>query len=120
SGASERYDGAAPPKPLLPDRAETPRTWAAALEAARAQGGDLPSYEQWYDDLARCSAGAVADRAGHYEWVLPWVYDTASHGDYNRYFRGRFQGCDYMDLSPEKEYRYRVAPKPSDARGGAR
>ena len=47
--------------------------------------------------------------AGHYEWVLPWVYDTASHGLYNRYFRGRFQGCDYMDLSPENEYPYRVA-----------
>ena len=44
-------------------------------------------------------------------------------GKYNDLFRGRFQGCDYMDLSPAKEYVYRLvqtskpsredAPKPA-------
>jgi hypothetical protein len=97
------------PEVRVSGETEEARTWLAAYRAARAAGGDLPSYVDWYEDLGRCTAESVLERAGHYEWVQPWVYDTASHGLYNRYFRGRFQGCDYMDLSPEKSYVYRIA-----------
>ncbi len=84
-------------------------TWREALRSARRRHAELPSYRDWYSALATSDAAELADRSGHYEWVLPWVYDTASHGRYNAYFRGRFQGCDYMDLSPEKEYVWRLA-----------
>jgi len=96
-------------------------TWVQALLGARARGGDLPDYQDWYRSLGACSEKELLDRSGHYEWVLPWVYDTASHGRYNRYFRGRFEGCDYMDLSPKREYPYRIAVplKHSDDRAAA-
>lgn len=96
-------------------------TWLEALEAARAAGADLPDHEEWYRALERGEPDQIAEMVGHYEWVLPWVYDTASHGRFNEYFRGRFQGCDYMDLSPKNKYVYRVvrpvraAPPESEA-----
>ena len=94
-------------------------TWKDALLAARAAGADLPDYQDWYRALGTCTKEMILERTGHYEWVLPWVYDTASHGDYNRLFRGRFQGCDYMDLSPTNSYVHRFAipskPLPSKA-----
>jgi hypothetical protein len=83
-------------------------TWKQALLAARKAGADLADYQDWYAALAHCTKDEITERSGHYEWVLPWVYDTASHGDYNRLFRGRFQGCDYMDLSPANTYVYRL------------
>lgn len=89
--------------------AEKPCTWKQALLAARAAGGDLADYQAWYRALSSCTKDQLIARTGHYEWVLPWVYDTASHGDYNRLFRGRFQGCDYMDLSPTNQYVCRFA-----------
>ncbi len=89
--------------------AEQPCTWKQALLAARAAGGDLADYQDWYRALAGCTKDQLIARTGHYEWVLPWVYDTASHGEYNRLFRGRFQGCDYMDLSPTNQYVCRFA-----------
>lgn len=99
------------------DETRAPATWSAALAAARASGGDLPDYRDWYGRLTSAPRDAVLERCDHYEWVLPWVYDTASHGEYNRLFRGRFEGCDYMDLSPSNEYPYRVALPP--VRGAA-
>ena len=80
----------------------------------RRAGGDLPDYEAWYAALEAAPLSQLAERTGHYEWVLPWAYDTASHGRFNRYFRGRYAGCDYMDLSPTKRYHYRVARPPPD------
>ncbi len=121
ASADKEEEGLAPRKPRTYDGAyshagvrvgiETakPATWRDALAVARAKGGDLPDYQDWYRSLGACSEKDMLERSGHYEWVLPWVYDTASHGRYNRYFRGRFEGCDYMDLSPKQEYMYRVA-----------
>ena len=97
-------------------RRQKPASWLEALRAARASGGDLPDYEAWYRAMEEAEPDEVLTRAGHYEWVLPWVYDPSSHGTYSRYFRGRFEGCDYMDLSPEKIYVYRVAMPKRDAR----
>lgn len=88
---------------------EAPSSWRAALLRARVASADLPDYEDWYAALAAADSAAALERAGHYEWVLPWVYDPASHGRYQAYFRGRFQGCDYMDLSPNNLYGYRLA-----------
>jgi len=99
----------AKPRANVAAQTEVASTWEAALRLARERGGDLPDYRDWYADLARCDRAQVLERSGHYEWVAPWVYDTASHGEYNRLFRGRFQGCDYMDLSPENKYVFRVA-----------
>lgn len=106
TGTTERY---ASPRAHVAAKTEAACSWEAALRLARASGGDLPDYRDWYADLARCDRAQVLERSDHYEWVAPWVYDTASHGEYNRLFRGRFQGCDYMDLSPENNYAFRIA-----------
>lgn len=111
----ERDAYAARPGWTVADETRTAATWREALDAAREAGGDLPDYADWYASLATCTRDAALERAGHYEWVQPWVYDTASHGRFNRYFRGRFQGCDYMDLSPENRYAWRVASRPDEA-----
>ncbi len=114
AGASERRSGTEKPSAYGPREAkvgkeEKKATWREALAAARAAGGDLPDYEDWYQALENLAPDAVEGWTGHYEWVLPWVYDTASHGRLNLYFRGRFEGCDYMDLSPANKYAYRIA-----------
>lgn len=110
--------GLEPDRRSITARSEAPATWREALDRARARGGDLPDFEEWYHALEAADDEQRDDMAGHYEWVLPWVYDTASHGRYNRYFRGRYEGCDYMDLSPEKSYRYRMTtPAPREREG---
>jgi hypothetical protein len=94
-------------------------SWREAAKRARAHGGELPSYRDWYRALETCDETRLAERSGHYEWVRPWVYDTSSHGRYNAFFRGRFQGCDYMDLSPEKHYAWRISRTPEPAKDAA-
>jgi hypothetical protein len=106
--AAAGYEPKAPGAVLAAGKREV-LTWKDAFEAARAEKKTLPDYEQWYRQLERLPPDESADWTGHYEWVLPWVYDTASHGRYNDLFRGRFQGCDYSDLSPQKKYRFRLA-----------
>ncbi len=82
------------------------RTWAEAFAVAAQNGTSLPSYRYWY---AAAVSGKLEEFIDHYEWTVPWVYDTASHGALNEYFRGRFQGCDYLDLDPAlNRYRFRL------------
>jgi hypothetical protein len=108
------------PGALVATRTEKPSTWKQALLAARAAGADLPDYADWYGALAKCSKDEVLARTDHYEWCLPWVYDTASHGEYNRLFRGRFQGCEYSDLAPTNAYVFRFAtPAPVEVKKGS-
>lgn len=81
-------------------------TWSDALDTAHREGKRLPSYVEWYSAAA---AGELRRFSGQYEWSIPWVYDTASHGELNDHFRGRFEGCDYMDLDPMLNmYPYRL------------
>ena len=101
--------GYARPRTDVSTSSEAPSTWREALLHARAAGAELPDYEDWYASLAAADSASALARAGHYEWVMPWVYDPASHGRYQAYFRGRFQGCDYMDLSPGNRYAYRLS-----------
>lgn len=120
AAAEREYDEVAQRAWRVAPETQVAATWKEALRAARKAGADLPGYEDWYRALRVAERAQVLERAGHYEFVRPWVYDTASHGELNRYFRGRFQGCDYMDLSPEKRYPYRlarriVAPAPETA-----
>lgn len=115
NSADYRTTGARPEagaKPVAPARHEE-MTWKEALNQARARGSDLADYQEWYKQLETLPPDKSADWTGHYEWVLPWVYDTASHGRYNNLFRGRFQGCDYSDLSPQKKYPFRVTELPA-------
>lgn len=84
-------------------------TWAAAYDYALKSNASLPTYLEWYAALMQ---GSIEDCHGHYEWTLPWVYDTASHGELNKHFRGRFEGCDYMDMDPAlNEYFFRLSNK---------
>lgn len=86
-------------------------TWTEALLAAIEEDTRLPSYREWY---AAANAALISDCVARYEWTMPWVYDTASHGPLNEHFRGRFQGCDYMDLDPAlNKYAYRLIKKPT-------
>lgn len=97
------------PRSRLSGRSPTTSTWRRALARARELGGSLPEFDAWYDELSAAGPDQRTDRVGHYEWVMPWAYDTASNGRYNAFFRGRFEGCDYSDLSPAREYFYRVS-----------
>lgn len=99
---------------LVEDFTQPAATWREALQQARAAGAELPDYQAWYRSLGTASESDLALRSGHYEWVLPWVYDPASHASLQRFFRGRFEGCDYMDLSPANRYPYRLAHRTSD------
>jgi len=110
---------AAAARKVVAVEAQPPMKWREALAKARAAGGDLPEYDEWYAALPALPRDALLARSGRYEWVKPWVYDTASHGSLNDLFRGRFQGCDYMDLSPTNGYAWRLAtPPPPPAAAG--
>jgi len=91
----------------VPERMpRTKASWSEALKNARKEGMRLPTYLEWY---AAAAAGNLLSFSGHYEWTMPWVYDTASQGELNDQFRGRIQGCDYMDLDPAANaYVYRL------------
>jgi hypothetical protein len=87
------------------------RTWLEAEQAAQALGRRLPTSGEWYAAVDADTDHALADVAGHYEWVVPWVYEPQIHARMNELYRGKPQACYYTELSPENRYPFRmVAP----------
>jgi hypothetical protein len=98
---------------ILSDETEKTTTWKNALVAARAKNGDLPDHEDWYRALRSLTDDAARARAGHYEWVLPWVHDPTSKEPDQRCFRARPEGTDSVDLSASATYSWRIARPPA-------
>ena len=99
---AQEYENA----PVPERKPRTSTSWSEAQKVAQREGKRLPTYLEWYSAAA---SGRLDEFAGHYEWTLPWIYDTASQSELNDYFRGRLQGCDYMDLDPQlNSYPYRL------------
>ena len=90
-------------------------TWLEAASQAEEAGASLPTFEEWYHALD--SGGAkMGEMQGHYEWVLPWVYDPAVHSRMNELYRGKTIACYYDEISPAQLYTFRfVQRRPTPA-----
>ena len=45
---------------------------------------------------------------GHYEWVIPWVYEPSIHARFHELYRGKPVACYYEELSPVNAYPFRL------------
>lgn len=91
--------------------------WLAAVESARLlEGGRLPTFEEWYGAYDGNAAHQLAGMAGHYEWVIPWVYEPTIHARLHELYRGKPVACYYEELSPLNNYQFRlvVVERPAD------
>jgi hypothetical protein len=86
----------------------SPANWLAAEKAAAAVGGRLPSFEEWYAAVDGPARASLQDIAGHYEWVIPWVYEPQIHARMHELYRGKPIACYYNELSPQHAYAYRL------------
>jgi len=84
------------------------RTWLEAVIAAAEAGRRLPTFDEWYAAVDADTDGRLQDVAGHYEWVIPWVYEPQIHARMNELYRGKPQACYYTELSPENRYPFRM------------
>jgi hypothetical protein len=91
-------------------------TWLEAAATATRVGARLPTFEQWYQAYDGEMARELAAMEGHYEWVVPWVYDPAIHGRMNELYRGKPVACYYNELNPLNRYPFRLL-KMEPARG---
>lgn len=87
---------------------QPPRTWLEAEAAAAEAGRRLPTFDEWYAAVDADTDGALRDVAGHYEWVIPWVYEPQIHARMNELYRGKPEACYYTELSPENRYPFRM------------
>jgi hypothetical protein len=85
-----------------------PVTWLDAAAAARRLGARLPTFEEWYAANDGPAFAKLVALRGHYEWVVPWVYDPAIHARMNALYRGKPVACYYNELSPLNAYSYRL------------
>ena len=86
----------------------SPTNWLAAVESARRLGGRLPTFEEWYGAYDGKAAHRLAGMDGHYEWVIPWVYEPTIHARLHELYRGKPVACYYEELSPLNDYQFRL------------
>lgn len=96
-----------------------PKNWLKAVEAANQLGARLPTFEEWYGAYDGKPAEKLAGMEGHYEWVIPWVYEPTIHGRLQELYRGKPVACTYEELSPMNEYPFRLVLD-APAKNGAR
>lgn len=87
----------------------SPTNWLSAVESARQAGARLPTFQEWYgayDDGK--AAPQLTGMAGHYEWVIPWVYEPTIHARLHELYRGKPVACYYEELSPMNAYPFRL------------
>lgn len=93
-----------------------PTNWLAAVESARMAGGRLPTFEEWYGAYDGKASSQLTEMKGHYEWVIPWVYEPTIHARLHEHYRGKPVACYYEELSPMNAYAFRLVveggPKP--------
>lgn len=87
----------------------SPTNWLSAVESARQVGARLPTFQEWYGayDDAKASP-QLTGMAGHYEWVIPWVYEPTIHARLHELYRGKPVACYYEELSPMNAYPFRL------------
>ena len=85
-----------------------PAPWLKATENAKKLGGRLPTFEEWYGAYDGKPAAELTAMAGHYEWVIPWVYEPSIHARFHELYRGKPAACYYNELNPLNDYPYRL------------
>jgi hypothetical protein len=85
-----------------------PATWLDAAETASRLGARLPTFEQWYSAYDGAARNELVAMEGHYEWVVPWVYDPVIHSRMNELYRGKPVACYYNELNPLNTYPFRL------------
>lgn len=91
-----------------------PATWLEAADTATRLGARLPTFEEWYQAFDSANSEMVA-MDGHYEWVVPWVYDPAIHGRMNELYKGKPVACYYDELNPLNSYPFRLTQSKAQA-----
>jgi hypothetical protein len=93
-----------------------PGTWFKAMETAAQLKTRLPTFEEWYGAYDGESRGQLVGMTGHYEWVIPWVYEPTIHSRLHELYRGKSVACYYEELSPMNDYPFRlIVAKPEGA-----
>jgi hypothetical protein len=90
-------------------RPRQPANWLQAVEIARKAGARLPTFEEWYGAYDDPSGKKLIGMEGHYEWVIPWVYEPTIHARLHELYRGKPVACYYEELSPMNAYPFRLA-----------
>jgi hypothetical protein len=85
-----------------------PAPWLKAMETAARLGGRLPTFEEWYGAYDGKPSAELVAMAGHYEWVMPWVYEPSIHGRFQELYRGKPAACYYNELNPLNDYPFRL------------
>jgi hypothetical protein len=88
-----------------------PLTWLDAMETARRLGARLPTFDEWYAAYDGKEAKSLVGMVGHYEWVVPWVYEPTIHGRMQELYRGKPVACYYNEISPLNIYPFRLAER---------
>jgi hypothetical protein len=86
----------------------SPTTWLQAERAAAQLGARLPTFQEWYAAVDGPARAQLEQVTGHYEWVIPWVYDPQIHSRMEELYRGKPVACYYNELSPQHDYPYRL------------
>jgi len=87
----------------------SPKSWLEASQMASQLGARLPTFEEWYGAHEGRSSNQLSSMTGHYEWVIPWVYEPTIHWRLHELYRGKTVACYYEELSPQNRYPFRLA-----------
>ena len=85
-----------------------PVSWLEASATATRIGAHLPTFEEWYGAYDAKPAKDLVGMIGHYEWVVPWVYEPTIHARMHELYRGKPVACYYNELSPLNAYPFRL------------
>ena len=86
-----------------------PMNWLDAVAEADRIGARLPTFEEWYGAYDGEASKELVGMEGHYEWVIPWVYEPTIHARLHELYRGKPVACYYNELSPLNDYPFRLA-----------
>jgi hypothetical protein len=86
-----------------------PLNWLDAVAEADRLEARLPTFEEWYGAYDGEPSKDLVGMEGHYEWVIPWVYEPTIHARLHELYRGKPVACYYNELSPLNDYPFRLA-----------
>ena len=86
-----------------------PQSWLDAEQVAEKLDARLPTFEEWYAAYDGEQRKQLDHMEGHYEWVIPWVYEPLIHARLQELYRGKPVACYYNELSPMNAYPFRLA-----------
>lgn len=99
---------------LMETHPRFPTNWLRAVEDARQLSARLPTFEEWYGAYDGKAARQLVGMEGHYEWVIPWVYEPTIHARLHELYRGKPIACSYEELSPLNNYPFRLVVEGGD------